>query len=214
MSRWNGWGEESTIYELPESAIKYLQKLLGLGKAPRDVALEMIVEKVPQSKLPSHQLISTDPKERVFHSFGQSLGDWIGIRSGNVSFFPDGIAYPKSTIEVEEVVKLAKEWNAIIIPYGGGTSVVGHINVIETTRPVITMSMSRMNKLLSISKKDMLATFQGNETMDIPNKVNCIVGKDIPIMIERALKEANPLYPVPKILNKDDLFKLYHLIKE
>lgn len=159
-SRWNGWGEESTTYELPESAIKYLQKLIGQGKVPKDVALETIVEKVPQSKLPSHPLISTDPKERVFHSFGQSLGDWIGIRSGNVPFFPDGIAYPMSTTGVEEVMKLAKEWNAIIIPYGGGTSVAGHINVIGTSRPVITMNMRRMNKLLSMSKEDMLATFQ------------------------------------------------------
>lgn len=161
MSRWNGWGEESTLYELPESAMTYLQEILGPGRAPGDATLESIVEKVPQSKLPSHPLISTDPKERVFHSFGQSLGDWIRIRSGNVPFFPDGIAYPKSTMEVEEVMKLAKEWKAIIIPYGGGTSVVGHINVIGTTRPVITMNMGRMNQLLSISKKNRLATFQG-----------------------------------------------------
>lgn len=160
MKRWNGWGEEGDIYELPKRANKYLQQLLGKGEAPKDATLDQIVEKVPQSRLPDHPLISTNPKERVLHSVGQSLADWIWIRSGEIPYFPDGIAYPKSVIEIEQVLKLAKEWNAIIIPYGGGTSVVGHINVIDNACPVITVSMKKMNKLLSISKTDMLATFQ------------------------------------------------------
>ncbi|ETI66732.1 iron-containing alcohol dehydrogenase [Neobacillus vireti LMG 21834] len=53
-----------------------------------------------------------------------------------------------------------------------------------------------------------------NDSMAIPKKVSGIVDTDIPIMVERAFKEANPLYPVPRILNKDDLFTLYQLIKE
>ncbi|MBM6619210.1 iron-containing alcohol dehydrogenase [Bacillus suaedaesalsae] len=53
-----------------------------------------------------------------------------------------------------------------------------------------------------------------NASMNIPSKVSGIVDRDIPTMVERALKEANPLYPVPKILSKDDLFKLYDMIKE
>lgn len=64
------------------------------------------------------------------------------------------------------------------------------------------------------AKKFIEAVKQLNESMDIPNKVSGIVDKDIPVMVERALKEANPLYPVPKILNKDDLLTLYYLIKE
>lgn len=53
-----------------------------------------------------------------------------------------------------------------------------------------------------------------NEDMSIPKKVAGINDDDIPVMVERALKEANPLYPVPKILFKEDMFKLYQLIKE
>lgn len=53
-----------------------------------------------------------------------------------------------------------------------------------------------------------------NKRMDIPSTVDCIVEKDIPLMIERALKEANPLYPVPRILLKDDINNLIHIIKE
>lgn len=53
-----------------------------------------------------------------------------------------------------------------------------------------------------------------NEDMSIPKKVSGIIEKDIPLMVERALKEANPLYPVPKILSKEDMSKLYEKIKE
>ncbi|WP_066304779.1 iron-containing alcohol dehydrogenase [Bacillus sp. FJAT-29814] len=64
------------------------------------------------------------------------------------------------------------------------------------------------------AKKFIEAVKQLNNKMNIPEKVSGIVDSDIPLMVERALKEANPLYPVPKILYKDDLLKLYHMIKE
>lgn len=53
-----------------------------------------------------------------------------------------------------------------------------------------------------------------NENMDIPKKVSGINAKDIPIMVERALDEANPLYPVPQILLKKDMVYLYQMIME
>lgn len=52
-----------------------------------------------------------------------------------------------------------------------------------------------------------------NKQMNIPTKVEGIQDEHIPIMIKRALEEANPLYPVPKILQEDDISQLFHLIK-
>ena len=54
---------------------------------------------------------------------------------------------------------------------------------------------------------------QLNRDMFIPDKIEGIINRDIPIMVERALEEANPLYPVPKILNKDEMFYLYQIIQ-
>lgn len=48
-----------------------------------------------------------------------------------------------------------------------------------------------------------------NDNMGIPKKLDGIQDDDLPILVERALKEANPLYPVPKILGKNDLTILY-----
>ncbi|WP_274307387.1 iron-containing alcohol dehydrogenase [Solibacillus daqui] len=55
---------------------------------------------------------------------------------------------------------------------------------------------------------------QLNVKMNIPNKIQGIDNHDVPLMVERALQEANPLYPVPKIVNKDEMFYLYQLIKQ
>lgn len=43
-----------------------------------------------------------------------------------------------------------------------------------------------------------------NKAMDIPEHFDFIKDEDIPTIVERALKEGNPLYPVPKIMDKDD----------
>jgi alcohol dehydrogenase len=53
-----------------------------------------------------------------------------------------------------------------------------------------------------------------NRDMSIPEKVSGISESDIPLMVKRALAEANPLYPVPKILTEKDLLQLYRSIKE
>lgn len=53
-----------------------------------------------------------------------------------------------------------------------------------------------------------------NEKMGIPKKVSGIAESDIPLMVKRALAEANPLYPVPKIMSKEEMFSLYQMIKE
>lgn len=45
---------------------------------------------------------------------------------------------------------------------------------------------------------------QLNKDMNIPDGLEQIQEKDLPILVERALKEANPLYPVPRIMDKAD----------
>src|SRR5699024_12145966 len=52
-----------------------------------------------------------------------------------------------------------------------------------------------------------------NESMKIPQKVEGIDNHDIPIMVKRALEEGNLLYPVPKVLFKNDIHNLFQIIK-
>lgn len=64
------------------------------------------------------------------------------------------------------------------------------------------------------AQKFIIAIEQLNEQMGIPPYIDKIENRDVPKMIERALEEANPLYPVPKTLAADDLSQLFYLIKK
>ncbi len=51
-----------------------------------------------------------------------------------------------------------------------------------------------------------------NEYMQIPTQIKGIKEEDIPTMVARSLKEANPLYPVPKFMGKEEMTAMYHEI--
>lgn len=129
MKRWNGWGDDSIKAHLAPGAQKMLQDLLGEGKPTPDVALEQVIDSVPASRLPAHRLVDQSPETRIRHARGQSLPDWVALRSGQISVFPDGVAFPANHAEVAEIMSYARKTGARMIPYGGGTSVVGHLTL-------------------------------------------------------------------------------------
>jgi alkyldihydroxyacetonephosphate synthase len=160
MRRWNGWGDDTISYTLPSSAAAYLEELVGPGNAPRDISLEQVLASVPDSRLPQHPLISADRLARLNHARGQSLPDWVALRSGRIGAFPDGVAYPQTGKDVRSLLRYARETGVHLIPYGGGTSVVGHINPLPKAAPVVTVNMGRMNQLRRFDQESLLATFQ------------------------------------------------------
>ncbi len=159
MRRWNGWGDDGVRYPLPGSAIRFLEQRLGAGTRPREAALPEVAARVRSSRLPAHPLVTTDAVERVRHARGQSLPDWLALRSGRVDTFPDGVAYPLTADDVCGLLRYAAEVGARLIPYGGGTSVVGHINPVPGDAPVLTVDLSRMNRLHKLDENTLLATF-------------------------------------------------------
>jgi alkyldihydroxyacetonephosphate synthase len=159
MKRWNGWGDETVDYPLPEGPRHFLEELVGRGTPPRDATLEEALAAVPPSRLPAHPLVSSDPAGRLRHARGQSLPDWIALRSGRIAAFPDGIAYPTTDAEVRDLIRFAVGSGARLIPYGGGTSVVGHINALPSEAPILTVDLGRLNSLRRFDEISQLATF-------------------------------------------------------
>jgi alkyldihydroxyacetonephosphate synthase len=172
VRRWNGWGDDTVTYPLHDGPRQFLEGLVGPGTAPRDATLEEVVAGVPPSRLPAHPLVSDDPADRVRHARGQSLPDWIALRSGRIPEFPDGVAYPTTDAEVRDLIRYAGESGACIIPYGGGTSVVGHINPPPGSAsasgkgwgPILTVDLGRLNRLRRFDEISQLATFGAGVT--------------------------------------------------
>jgi alkyldihydroxyacetonephosphate synthase len=159
MRRWNGWGDDTVTYPLPEAAAHFLATAIGPTTPPHDAPLVQVLASVPESHLPEHPLVISEPEERVRHARGQSLPDWIAMRSGHVAAFPDGVAYPTGEDQVRELVRYASAVDARLIPYGGGSSVVGHVNPLPGDAPVLTVDVSRINRLCAFDATSHLASF-------------------------------------------------------
>ena len=161
MRLWNGWGNENSEYstELSSAASDILEQLIGSATPLPEGSLEQLIARVPASRLPDHPLINLDAETRVRHARGQSLPDVLQLRSAEVDTFPDGVAFPDSSDQVNELLQYAAANSISVIPYGGGTSVAGHINPEAGERPVLTVNVTNMNQLISLDRESQIATF-------------------------------------------------------
>lgn len=163
QTRWNGWGNVSINKTVSPHGAKLIKSHIGKTKKLSSVSLQQVLKTVPKSRLPAAltdlNIVSTDKEVRLRHARGQSFPDWIAMHGGDFEVFPDGVAFPESTADVETLLTLANEHNLIVIPFGGGTSVVGHINPQKGSRPVLTIAMSKMDQLLDLDFESQIATF-------------------------------------------------------
>jgi alkyldihydroxyacetonephosphate synthase len=143
-----------------------LRARAGPASVPHDAAFDAVVQTIADSRLPARENIDVSPATRLLHARGQSLPDWFALRFGRVSRVPDGVAFPESAEEVRELLTYARDAGACVIPYGGGTSVVGHINPPpdDVAQPVLTVSLARMRRLLDLDEASRLATFGAGVT--------------------------------------------------
>jgi alkyldihydroxyacetonephosphate synthase len=82
------------------------------------------------------------------------------------------VTYPSTDEQVHNLLLYARTVEASLIPYGGGTSVVGHINVPTSDeflpatddRPVLTLDMKRLNRMRRFDATSHLATFGAGVT--------------------------------------------------
>ena len=163
QTRWNGWGNININKKVSPHGAKLIKSHIGKTKKLNSVSLAQVLKTVPKSRLPAAltklDTVSVDNEVRLRHARGQSFPDWIAMHGGDFEVFPDGVAFPESTADVETLLKLASEHDLIVIPFGGGTSVAGHINPQQGSRPVLTIAMSKMDQLIDLDNESQIATF-------------------------------------------------------
>lgn len=158
MKRIQGWGNIETDYPVPGPAREYLVKAVGEPLSLQNISIEDLLKKVPPSRLPAHPLITTNPEERLRRARGQSLNDWIDMNDGLIDSFPDGVALPTTDEEVRELIQLAEKHQINLVPYGGGSSVVGHLTPPREGPPTLSVDLARMNQLLDLNEENLEAT--------------------------------------------------------
>jgi alkyldihydroxyacetonephosphate synthase len=87
------------------------------------------------------------------------MHDWLRLRYGRIDTLPDGVAFPESSEQVRTLLDYAARNDVAVIPYGGGTSVAGHLTAPDIGKPVLTINLSRLSRLIDFDTESQLATF-------------------------------------------------------
>ena len=74
----------------------------------------------------------------------------VRLRQGQVKAVPDGVVYPEHEEQIQQLLALAAEQGWSLIPFGGGTSVVGGVEPLADGLPVLAVDLRRMDRVLSI----------------------------------------------------------------
>lgn len=105
-------------------------------------------------------------RERAFHARGLSTPDVIRGFRGDYASAPDLVAYPRDETEVAEVVDWAREAGAAVVPFGGGTSVVGGVDgdVHGDWQATVSLDTRRMDEVLEVDRTSRAARIQAGAT--------------------------------------------------
>ena len=163
MRRWNGWGDDTIDVRLNADALAFLEARIGPGKPPVDARFEDACAAIPASRLAPHALVDATPAVRALHALGQSLPDWLRLRHGRLGAVPDGVAFPESAEQVRDLLAFAAANGAAVIPYGGGTSVAGHLTVLGE-QPTLCIDLRRLRAMTAFDGESQLDTFGAGVT--------------------------------------------------
>jgi alkyldihydroxyacetonephosphate synthase len=173
--KWWGWGLEGVEFTHADKPglAPFIEAVLGLKVGPATASPPRLEHlSVPESALPDElrdalrravgeAFVSVDLVDRVVHARGKSLRDLIRQRRGDFVRIPDVVVRPGSEDEVTAVLQAAITADAVVIAFGGGSSISGSLEApAAETRPVISVDLTRLDKLLEIDGPSRLARVQ------------------------------------------------------
>jgi alkyldihydroxyacetonephosphate synthase len=157
--RLGGWGFEGESFPPSEQLVSWLVERVGHAEHPTPPGC------APPPDLAAVELgdlgaeLSLDPNDHLAHARGQGLVDILRLRTGLVPALPDGVCRPRSSEEVAAVLAACSERAIRVIPWGGGTSVTGGVNVLAGDEPTVTVDLEHMAGLTDLDRRSGLAAF-------------------------------------------------------
>jgi alkyldihydroxyacetonephosphate synthase len=130
------------------------------------VPLDAVELRASRLKAPSElgDLFSDERYERVSHGLGKAYRDVVRGFRGEFENPPDLVAFPRDESEIEAVLSWAEAEGAAVVPFGGGTSVVGGVEARLGDRPVVSMDLRRLDRVLEVDATSLAARIQAGAT--------------------------------------------------
>ena len=165
-----GWGDPARRTPVSPAAERFLHREVGLGTPRLPVPVDSI--RLPASALPpgvaqrlvdalGAEHVRSDRHSRLLHAGGRSYPDTVRRRLGDAENAPDAVLQPASHDEVRAVLEICAEAGVAVVPFGGGTSVVGGVEPERGAFPaVVALDLGRMNALVDVDPLSLRATFE------------------------------------------------------
>jgi len=169
--KWWGWGwEDKTVpLESRPALVDYLRERLKLDLSTRHGPVPFERIPVAPSLLSPDELaglrrvvgeenVASDDATRVMHAAGKSYKDLVRLRTGLLGRLPDVVVFPEDDDSVRRLLEFANRRRYAVIPFGGGTSVVGGLDAHADFAATIAADMRRMRQVLSVDVESGLVT--------------------------------------------------------
>ncbi len=135
--KWWGWGDPGRRLELPDAAVAALRGELGV--AAEDAAEPTPLDRVslpeprpvPDAVASAAGEVLDGAEDRLRRAAGRSYPDLIRLRSGTLELAPDAVLRPADSAAVETVLAACAAEGVAVVPYGGGTGVVGGLDALD-----------------------------------------------------------------------------------
>ncbi len=152
-----GWGEESralTQQQLAEAA-PAIREHLGFGALEPELPVPLSAASIPEPRIQPgalNDLSATDRHSRATHALGKAYRDVIRGFRGDFRTAPDFVALPQTEEDIERVLAWCADRRVAVIPYGGGTSVVGGIEPrgLNEYNGTVSLDLTHMDRVLEI----------------------------------------------------------------
>ena len=168
-----GWGEPGAGPSLPDHAAGFLRSELGVEGAvvSRPVALEEVRLRPPALARRGARAaggdrgggrVRDDAAARVGRCRGKSYLDLLRQRAGDCEDAPDAVVAPGSAAEVQAVLYACSEEGVAVVPFGGGTSVVGGLEPLRGRYDaLVSLDLGRLEGIESLDERSHLAWLRG-----------------------------------------------------
>jgi alkyldihydroxyacetonephosphate synthase len=171
LKHW-GWGYEDQ-WPGPDAlreAAKLAQTRLGYGADEPEQPVPLSDVRLPEPRLRVPETLQsichTDTYERALHAYGRSYSDIVRAFRGRFDHPPDVVARPRNEEDIEAVLEWAQAEQAAVIPFGGGTSVVGGVEarVGDGYNGVVSLDVKALDRVLDVDRESLAARIQAGAT--------------------------------------------------
>jgi alkyldihydroxyacetonephosphate synthase len=151
-SKWWGWGDPTNEPELDGEALATLRERVG-ALEPWPLAAELDRFELPEAEsLPpalidavGEQNVFTSSEDRLRHATGCGYADLARLRGGRLDAAPDAVLLPADANTVKRVLEICAAEGVAVVPYGGGTSVVGGVEPLRGSHSrLVSLDLARL----------------------------------------------------------------------